>query len=62
LSVSDEQALLDYAAELADADVTFELVHEPDIGNQATALAVAPSSFNARFSSLPLQGKELAMT
>ena len=33
---------------------------EPDIGNEATALAVAPSALTL-FAGLPLLGKELAM-
>jgi hypothetical protein len=59
LSVPDEETLLAYAHEVAEAGIAHTLVREPDIGDEATALAVAPSHFCARFSSLPLHGKEV---
>lgn len=62
LNVPDEEALLDIAGELHAAGVPFSIMYEPDIGNQATAIAVAPSPFNVRFSNLPLLGKELVMS
>lgn len=62
LNVPDEHALLEIADELTAAGVPHTVMREPDIGNEATSIAVAPSPFNARFSSLPLQGRELAMS
>lgn len=58
LSVPDEQTLMDYAAAADQAGIAYSLVIEPDIGDEATALALEPSEFNRRFSHLPLQGKQ----
>lgn len=58
LSVSDEAELLRWRD--AAGGLPCSLVIEPDIGDEATALAVAPPGL-AGFSSLPLLGKEPAM-
>lgn len=60
LSVPDEPELLRWAGIARGAGLPCSTMIEPDIGNQATAVAVAPSS-GELFSSLPLLGKELAM-
>lgn len=60
LTTADEAALLDWALRLR--DVPAVLVREPDIGDQVTAIAVAPSMAGVLFANLPLVGKELAMT
>lgn len=62
LNVPDEDALLDIANELEHAGIPHTVMCEPDIGDEATSIAVAPSPFNVRFSELPLQGRELAVT
>lgn len=59
LSVPDEWSLLEWVATAAHEDVDFSLVHEPDIDDEATALALAPSSLGAMLSQLPLMGKEV---
>lgn len=33
------------------------LIHEPDLGGEATALAIAPDDYNVHFAGLPLAGK-----
>lgn len=52
----DELSLLSKAEELVQSGISFVLFREPDIGNQATALATAPLSKADRrlFRSLPL--------
>lgn len=42
LGVRDEEQLKQYALRLSDAQVVTELFVEPDMNNQATALAVMP--------------------
>ena len=42
--VADERALLQAASRLEKVGIAFYLFREPDIGNQATALASAPTS------------------
>lgn len=57
LSIPDEQALLDLYSR---AESESALVREPDIGDQATALALAPTSNSRRIcSNLPLAGRQL---
>lgn len=60
LSVPDEDTLLDYANLALSEGIPHSLVLEPDLGPEHTALAIAPSWLAARFSSLPLLGKEVA--
>lgn len=60
LSVPDEAALVAWAEVVR--SVPAVLVREPDLEEEATALAVAPSPCGSFFASLPLVGKELAMT
>lgn len=60
LSVRSEQELLEYAHMVECEGVAHSLVVEPDIGNEHTALAVAPSPLAPLFSSLPLLGKQVA--
>lgn len=62
LNVPDELTLLEIADELTAAGVPHTVMHEPDIGNEATSIAVAPSPHNVKFSSLPLLGRELAVS
>jgi hypothetical protein len=57
LTVPNEDALLDELDVISRADVPYTVVTEPDIGNEHTAVAVAPSGFGRRFSNLPLMGK-----
>lgn len=57
LTVPNEDALLDELDVICRADVPYTAVTEPDIGNEHTAVAVAPSAFGRRFSNLPLMGK-----
>ena len=59
LSVLDEDALLDLADRVARAGVMNTLVREPDLADQATALAVAPSPVGRLFANLPLLGRDL---
>jgi peptidyl-tRNA hydrolase len=61
LSVPAEEDVTSWADEVRQAGVEHSLVWEPDVGGY-TALAVGPSPFSARFSSLPLQGREVAVT
>lgn len=61
LSVPDEQSLIEWMDVACLEGIPCSLVREPDIGDEATALAIAPSSLGARLSSLPLMGKEVAL-
>jgi peptidyl-tRNA hydrolase len=61
LGVPDEDALFDFADRMTSLGVPCSLMREPDIENQATALAIAPSEHWREFSSLPLLGKEVEM-
>lgn len=61
LSVPDEDTLLAWAEACTAAGVETALMIEPDLGDEATALAVGPSELGPSFSSLPLHGKEVAM-
>lgn len=60
LSVPDEQSLLLWRDVATVNDLPTSLMIEPDIGDEATALAVAPSHLTL-FSGLPLTGREVAM-
>lgn len=60
LSVPDEATLIEHHTAASEAPTT--LVREPDIGDEATALAIGPSGYHRRLSNLPLAGRELAMT
>jgi hypothetical protein len=63
LSTHDESHLLAIQEQLHKLDQTISVWHEPDMGDQLTAIAVAPNSIAARMlSSLPLTLKEPAMT
>jgi len=62
LAVPDEDALLAHAGAVQLEDVDWCLVREPDIGNEATALVIAPSSYYKHLANLPCALKELAMT
>lgn len=57
LTVPNEDALLDELDVICVADVPYVAVTEPDIGDEHTAVAVAPSAFGRRFAKLPLMGK-----
>jgi hypothetical protein len=57
LTVPNEGVLLDELARLADMGVTHTPVFEPDIGDEHTAIAVAPSAYCKRFADLPLLGR-----
>lgn len=59
LGVPDEDSLFAYADRFAELGVECSLMREPDYGDQATALAVAPSEHWRLLSSLPLLGKEV---
>lgn len=59
LGVPDEDTLLDYADLAHFEGVPYTMMVEPDLGNQHTSLAVAPSHLWQKFSALPLLGKEL---
>jgi Peptidyl-tRNA hydrolase PTH2 len=61
LCVPDEDALLDELDVIAEAGAPYAVVVEPDIGDEHTAVAIAPSGFSRRFANLPLMGKELPM-
>lgn len=61
LSVPDEDQLLELMDVVAAAGAPHAYMTEPDIGNEHTAVAVAPHPINATFGHLPLQGRELAM-
>lgn len=52
LAVPDEEALLSYARRVGDWDGI--LVTEPDIGDEATALAIVPGEHWKMLSDLPL--------
>lgn len=62
LSVPDETSLVSFAETLAAAGVPCSLVVEPDIGDEHTALAVAPTGIGNAFAHLPLHGREVAMS
>lgn len=57
LSVDDETALMEWARRLDEEHVPYTLVQEPDLNNEATAIAVPPHEFGRYFANLPLQGK-----
>lgn len=59
LSVPDEQSLLNWRGVAQAHGLVTALMCEPDIGDEYTALAVAPSHLTL-FSALPLTGKEVA--
>ena len=59
VSVPDEDALVKLRTAADFLGIKNHLWHEPDLGNQATALALAPVHDSMRLcSSLPLAGKE----
>lgn len=62
LSVENEDALLDWADVVHHAGVPHSIMVEPDLGGEHTSIAVAPSVLGERFSSLPLLGRELAVS
>lgn len=59
LSVLDELSLLTWRDVAHANGLATALMVEPDIGDECTALAVAPSHLTL-FSALPLTGKEVA--
>jgi hypothetical protein len=55
LTVTDESALAELASQLRTAGVRLVVFHEPDLSNQATAVAaLVEHSDRRRFNSLPL--------
>lgn len=62
LGVEDEAALREWADRLEAKGCSFALWREPDLDNELTAVAVAPSPVAERtLSSLPLLLREVAM-
>lgn len=60
VSVPDEVALIGLATRARERGITTHLVHEPDIGDEATALALEPGEPARRLcSSLPLALRDL---
>ena len=59
LAVPDEARLLELTRRIEAAGVAFSLVREPDLEDEATALAVAPSAAAGLFGNLPLFGRDL---
>lgn len=58
VAVPDEPALISLAR-LARVDLDVVVFHEPDLGDEATAIALEPGTFARRLcSSYPLAGKE----
>lgn len=63
VSVADENALLDLITEASRRGITRLAVREPDLDNEATAVALAPGHPAQKLcASLPLALKERAMT
>lgn len=63
VSVPDEDALLDLITEASRRGITRTAVREPDLDNEATAVALAPGDAARKLcANLPLAMKELAMT
>lgn len=60
LAVPDEESLLHFAEIIGEWDGI--LVREPDIGDEATALAIVPGVHWRRVAHLPLALREHAMT
>lgn len=59
LTVADEAALAAYELLFERHDLVSSTWHEPDMGDELTAIAVEPSPLAARYlSSLPLTGRE----
>ena len=61
LSVESEEELLSWQRVCASRGVPHVLVREPDIDDEATALAVPPSEMGPLFADLPLQGKAVSV-
>jgi hypothetical protein len=63
LAVPDEYALGNLTGKLLDADQIVTLWREPDMGNELTSIAVAPSEAAQRIlANLPLLLRETAMS
>lgn len=60
LCVPDEDVLLEELGALADAGVPHAAVQEPDLDNEYTAVAVAPTRYGRRFANLPLMGRTVS--
>jgi peptidyl-tRNA hydrolase len=61
VGVPDESALIALASRAIAAEIALTTWHEPDMGDQATAVAIAPGDAARRLcSNLPLHGKRLA--
>jgi peptidyl-tRNA hydrolase len=58
LGVENETELLIWSETAHDLGVKRSLMREPDLGGQATSLAIAPSPHWKLFSQLPLLGRE----
>lgn len=59
VSVPDEQALMDLTYAADDRDIITHLWREPDLRDQATAVALAPVPATMKLcSNLPLAGRE----
>lgn len=61
LDVPDERTLLDHCDRATAAGVPCSTMVEPDIGDEHTAVAVAPSDLPF-FAELTLTGREVAVT
>ena len=48
LSVADENALLDMVSQANSLGLKYSVFHEPDIGNQVTAIALEPHEASKR--------------
>ena len=63
VSVPDEHSLVSLAATAVSRELATVLWHEPDIDDELTAIAIAPSPEATRLcSSLPLAGRQLVDT
>jgi len=63
VSVPDEVALIGLTTRAREAGITHHLVHEPDLGNESTALVLEPGDIARRLcSSYPLALREAAMS
>lgn len=63
VSVPDEGSLYELRAEAARRGIRYAYVHEPDIDNQLTAVALGPGKAAQKLcASLPLALREPAMT
>lgn len=59
LTVPNEDLLLDLLDGVVEIGVPYTAVTEPDLNDEHTAVAVAPSSFGRHLAHLPLMGREV---